>query len=203
MGPPPDADLKDQLHRRPRECGQATSLWTLAGVADVCHQKGWAPRVQSAETIRQPQKRLGGGWTPAEHWVTSPDPRVRHEQKARGRLIARAARQPDWVLGFPDECWWAWLARTARFAWPAADPSAVGGERPRPEGGGPEAVACDGVLRLDAGRVMLRSCDGRSVRATTEDVLGWVCETLAAEGKRPFVRVWDNAAWHVSGRVRR
>ena len=42
----------------------------------------------------------------------------------------------------------------------------------------------------------------RPVSATTEDFLGWVCDRLAAEGKRVFVLVWDNAAWHVSKRVR-
>ena len=69
-----DADLKDLLHRRPREFGRPTSLWTLARVADVCHQKGWTPRVLSAETVRQALKRLGVGWKRAKHWITSPDP---------------------------------------------------------------------------------------------------------------------------------
>lgn len=69
-----DGDLKDLLHRRPREFGQPTSLWTLALAAEVCHRKGWTPRVLSAETIRQTLKRLGVGWTRAKHWITSPDP---------------------------------------------------------------------------------------------------------------------------------
>jgi len=72
-----------------------------------------------------------------------------------------------------------------------------------PKGGGPEAVACYGVLRADTGGMMLRFCDGRPVRATTEEYLGWVCRELAAEGETVFVLVWDNAGWHVSQRVRR
>src|SRR3954447_10417697 len=36
-----DDDLKDLLHRRPREFGKPTSLWTLALAAEVCHEKGW------------------------------------------------------------------------------------------------------------------------------------------------------------------
>ena len=36
----------------------------------------------------------------------------------------------------------------------------------------------------------------------TEDFLAWACERLAAEGKRALLLVWDNASWHVSGRVR-
>jgi hypothetical protein len=37
----------------------------------------------------------------------------------------------------------------------------------------------------------------------TEDFLGWLCQRFAAEGKKVFVLVWDNADWHVSKRVRR
>ena len=69
-----DDDLKDLLHRRPREFGKPTTLWTLAVAAEVCHQKGWTPRVLSVEAIRQALKRLGVGWMRAKHWITSPDP---------------------------------------------------------------------------------------------------------------------------------
>jgi len=74
-------DLKDLLHRRPREFGKVTSLWTLALVAQVCHAKGWTPRVLSAEAVRQALKRLGVGWKRAKHWITSPDPQ--YAQKKR------------------------------------------------------------------------------------------------------------------------
>jgi hypothetical protein len=69
-----DADLKDLLHRRPREFGKPTSLWTLGLVAEVCHERGWTPRALSAEAIRLVLKRLGVGWKRAKHWITSPDP---------------------------------------------------------------------------------------------------------------------------------
>lgn len=69
-----DDDLKDLLHRRPREFGKPTSLWTLALAAAVCHEKGWTPRPLSIEAIRQTLKRLGVGWHRAKHWITSPDP---------------------------------------------------------------------------------------------------------------------------------
>jgi transposase len=121
----------------------------------------------------------------------------------RDRLIAQAAGQPDWVLGFQDECWWTRLAQPDLAAWAAGDPLRLEGNARDPKGGGPEAVACYGVLRADTGGMLLRFCDGRPVSATTEAFLGWVCQALAAEGKRVFVLVWDNAAWHVSKRVRR
>lgn len=69
-----DEDLKDLLHRRPRDFGKPTSLWTLALVAEVCHARGWTPRPLSIEAIRQMLKRLGVGWQRAKHWITSPDP---------------------------------------------------------------------------------------------------------------------------------
>jgi len=69
-----DEDLKDLLHRRPRDFGKPTTLWTLALVAQVCHEKGWAPRVLSIEAVRQILRRLGVGWHRAKHWITSPDP---------------------------------------------------------------------------------------------------------------------------------
>jgi hypothetical protein len=121
----------------------------------------------------------------------------------RDRLIARAAREPGWVLGFQDETWWTRLAQPDLFAWAGADPLRLGANARDPKGGSPEAVACYGVLRLDTGGMMLRFCEGRPVSATTEGFLGWVCEQLAAEGKTVFVLVWDNAAWHVSQRVGR
>lgn len=105
------------------------------------------------------------------------------------------------MLGFQDECWWTRLAQPGLFAWSAADPLRLAGNARDPKGGR-EAVACYGVLRSDTGGMMLRFCEGRPVSATTEDYLGWVCRELAAEGKRVFVLVWDNAAWHVSKRVR-
>jgi transposase len=69
-----DEDLKDLLHRRPRDFGKPTGLWTLGLVAEVCHEKGWTPRVLSIEAIRQALGRLGVGWKRAKHWITSPDP---------------------------------------------------------------------------------------------------------------------------------
>jgi transposase len=77
-----DEDLKDLLHRRPREFGKPTSLWTLGLVAEVCHQKGWTPRVLSIEAIRRALKRLGVGWQRAKHWITSPDPQYAKKKRS-------------------------------------------------------------------------------------------------------------------------
>ena len=69
-----DDGLKDLLHHRPREFGKATSLWTLALAAEVCHAEGWTSRRLTAEGMRGVLARLGIGWKRAKHWITSPDP---------------------------------------------------------------------------------------------------------------------------------
>jgi hypothetical protein len=105
------------------------------------------------------------------------------------------------VLGFQDETWWTRLAQPNLFAWSAAEPLRLA-ERVRQKDG-PQALACYGLLRHDAGGMLLRFVEGRPVSQVTEDFLGWVCERLKAEGKRVLALVWDNAAWHISKRVRR
>ncbi len=69
-----DGDLKDLLHRRPREFGQPTTLWTLALAAEVCHANGWTTRRLTPEGMRGVLARLGIGWKRAKHGITSPDP---------------------------------------------------------------------------------------------------------------------------------
>ncbi len=76
-----DEDLKDLLHRRPRAFGKPASPWTLGLVAEVCHAKGWTPRVVSIEAIRQALKRLGVGWMRARHRITSPDPEYARKKR--------------------------------------------------------------------------------------------------------------------------
>ncbi len=118
--------------------------------------------------------------------------------------MAQVAGNPDGVVGFQDGCGWTRLAQPDRFAWAADDPLRLPGNARDPRGsGGREAAACHGILRADTGGMMLRFREGRPVSATTEEFLGWVCARLAGEGKRVFVLVWDNAAWHVGERVRR
>jgi len=114
-----------------------------------------------------------------------------------------AAAHPGWVLGYQDECWWS------RLALPAMRARTAEGDRLRLAEGAvpagdtdPKALSCYGLLRSDTGRMMLRFVAGRPVSQVTEDYLAWVCERLKAEGKTALLLVWDNAAWHVSKRVR-
>jgi transposase len=104
------------------------------------------------------------------------------------------------VLGWQDETWWTRLAQPDLSAWSGGEPLRL---LPNERGGGREALACYGLLRADTGAMLLRFVQGRPVSQVTEDFLAWLCALFAAEGKKVFVLVWDNAAWHVSRRVRR
>lgn len=66
--------LRELLHRRPREYGKATSLWTLELAADVSFEQGLTRERVTDETIRLTLKRLGIRWKRAKRWITSPDP---------------------------------------------------------------------------------------------------------------------------------
>jgi transposase len=69
-----DEPLRHLLHQSPRTFAKDRSTWTLALLAQVCHDKGYTPRVLSIEAVRLALKRLGVSWRRAKHWITSPDP---------------------------------------------------------------------------------------------------------------------------------
>jgi len=114
-----------------------------------------------------------------------------------------AESHPEWVLGYQDETWWSRLATPAMHAWTAEERPLRLVEPTVPKTDpDPKALSCYGLLRADTGQMMLRFVTGRPVSQVTEDYLAWVCERLHAEGKKGLLLVWDNAAWHVSKRVR-
>jgi len=87
-------------------------------------------------------------------------------------------------------------------AWTADEPlRLLQGEADRADPD-PKALACYGLLRDDNDQMLLRFVAGRPVSQVTEDFLAWVCARLRAEGKHALLLIWDNAAGHVSKRVR-
>jgi transposase len=74
--------LRALLHRRPRDFGHKTSLWTLDLAAAEAHKQGLTPTRVTGETIRATLARLGVRWLRAKRWITSPDPE--YERKKGG-----------------------------------------------------------------------------------------------------------------------
>ena len=66
--------LRALLHRRPRDFGHQTSLWTLDLAAEEAARQGLTAARVTGETIRATLARLGVRWLRAKKWITSPDP---------------------------------------------------------------------------------------------------------------------------------
>jgi len=66
--------LKDLLHRSPRDFGFDRGVWTLEMAAKISFELGIIPEPTSDESVRRALKRSGTNWKRAKHWITSPDP---------------------------------------------------------------------------------------------------------------------------------
>src|SRR3954466_4644912 len=124
----------------------------------------------------------------------------------RSKKLARTpdrlcrARPPAWGVGYADGVWGSGLAQPAMRAW--GETLRLHAKARAKDDRQPKALACYGLLRTDQDRVLLRFVEGRPVSRVTTDFLAWGADRLAADGKRVWVLVWDNAAWHVSRAVR-
>jgi transposase len=74
--------LRALLHRRPRDFGKPTGIWTLDLAAAVSFEQGLTPVRVSGETIRATLARLGLKWKRAKRWITSPDPEYARKKDA-------------------------------------------------------------------------------------------------------------------------
>ncbi len=75
-------DLKEMLHRSPRDFGKPSSLWTLEMAAEVSFERGLTEKRVSGETVRATLARLGVRWFRAKRWITSPDPEYARKKGA-------------------------------------------------------------------------------------------------------------------------
>ena len=125
-------------------------------------------------------------------------------------MIAWASQQPDWATGFLDEVWWSRFALPRVHAWQSQGHPVRLVEQSWQKGDpDPKALACYGVLwqkgspeEPDRSEIWLRFVTGRPVSAITIEFLESCCERLAAQGKRKWLLIWDNASWHISKMVR-
>lgn len=119
--------------------------------------------------------------------------------------MAVAEADPEWAVGFEDECWWS-----RRVALPTLSSWAEEGRPMRlvqrsvakddPE---PKAISCYGLYVPELKETWLRFVDGRPVSGITTQFLSWCAEKLQAAGKKILLLIWDNASWHISKEVRR
>jgi len=196
-----DDGLRALLHQSPRSFGKPRSTWTLQLVAEVCHERGMTARQLTGEAIRCILGRLEINWKRAKLWMTSPDPNYAAKKARRDRLVQLAAQHPDWVLGFEDEVWWSRLARPSLHAWTDRDPLKVqllcaGDNDPDPD-----AIACYGFLRLDTRKVVCRFLENRPLADITIQFLDWIGWSVAQEGKKVLIVIWDDASWHTADAV--
>src|SRR5437773_137418 len=78
--------LKELLHRSPRDFGKDCSTWTLELAAQVSFEQGIIPCQVSDESVRRALKRLKTNWKRAKHWITSAD-----QQRSRSAIRCRCA----------------------------------------------------------------------------------------------------------------
>src|ERR687898_2051118 len=110
-------------------------------------------------------------WQRAKRWITSPDPLYERKKAsfASDRLMEVADGNPEWAIGFEDECWWS------RVALPALSSFSEGGKPHRmiqqsvaKDDPDPKAISCYGLyLPQIGGEMWLRFVDGRPVSGVT------------------------------------
>lgn len=195
--------LKDLLHRSPREFGFATSLWSLERLAQAAFQQGLTVQLVSRESVRQALLALGLKWRKARAHITSPDAHYEQKKKRCARLVARAIQERTSEVVYQDEVWWSRLAQPQLHSWAAANqPLQVEEWSQDKQDREAAAVACYGALRQSNSAMLLRFATPRPVGGATIAYLSWLAQELGKQGVRRVVVVWDNASWHCSKAVR-
>jgi transposase len=189
-------ELRELMHQNPRVFGKPRSTWTLHYIAEVCFERGITKRRLSIETIRLTLKRMKFSLRRAKLWWTSPDPDYEAKKARRDRLIQLSQRYPDWVLGFEDEVWWSRLAQPSLDTWTDGPPMKVQLLTADDNDPDPDAISCYGMLRNDTHKVMVRFVEDRPLGDITIQFLDWVCWSVAKEGKKVLIVIWDDASWH-------
>lgn len=65
--------LRELIHRSPRDCGHDTSLWTLDLIAQVSYEEGLTKRRVHFDTVSATLTQMGIGWKRAKKHIQSPD----------------------------------------------------------------------------------------------------------------------------------
>jgi hypothetical protein len=107
--------------------------------------------------------------------------------------IARA--NPEWAIGFEDECWWSRVALPTLNAWSEEGKPLRLLQRSVPKDDPePKAVSCYGLYLPELDDTWLRFVDGRPLSSITTQFLEWSLEKLESVGKKVLLLIWDNAS---------
>jgi transposase len=74
--------LRDLIHRSPRDLGYETSLWTLELLAQACFEQGITSIRVTGETIRATLAAMGINWRRVKQFINSPDPQYSVKKSA-------------------------------------------------------------------------------------------------------------------------
>jgi hypothetical protein len=115
-----------------------------------------------------------------------------------------AAADPEWAVGFEDECWWSRVALPTLSSWAEeGKPLRLLQQSVAKDDPEPKALSCYGLYVPEFKETWLRFVDGRPVSGITTRFFGWSCEKLEEIGKKVLLLIWDNASWHISRELRR
>jgi hypothetical protein len=118
--------------------------------------------------------------------------------------MAVAEADPQWAVGFCDECWWSRLALPTLSSWAEeGKPLRLIQRSVAKDDPDPKAISCYGLYVPEFKETWIRFVDGRPVSSITTRFLEWSCERLEALGRKVLLLIWDNASWHISRQVRR
>ena len=119
-------------------------------------------------------------------------------------MMEVAAADPEWAVGFEDECWWSRVALPTLSSWAEeGKPLRLLQKSVAKDDPDPKAISCYGLYVPELDQTWLRFVDGRPVSGVTSRFLEWSCERLETLGKKVLLLIWDNASWHISKEVRR
>jgi hypothetical protein len=115
-----------------------------------------------------------------------------------------ATADPEWAVGFEDECWWSRVALPTLSSFSEeGKPMHLVQQSVAKDDPDPKAISSYGLYLPGLDQTWLRFVDGRPLSAVTTRFLEWSCEKLEALGKKVLLLIWDNASWHISKEVRR
>jgi transposase len=139
--------LRQMLHRSPREFGHDSSLWTLEMAAEVAfrggtHTKAGLRGDHPGDSGASARSSLAASET-MDHLPRSP---IRKKKRRRDRLMRVAETNPDWAVGFCDECWWSRLALPTLSSWSEeGEPLRLVQKSVAKDDPEPKAVSCYGL----------------------------------------------------------